>query len=68
MHRARWVGVIPRRRRGRTPGRGRSRTRQGRTVGGGNTESAREATTVACRKSPGRVRREVDWKGQAAGR
>lgn len=63
-----WVGVIPRRRRGRTPGRGRSRTRQGRTVGGGDTESAWEATTVAFRRSPGCVRREVDGKGQAAGR
>lgn len=53
---------------GRTPGRGRRRTRQDRTVGGGDTESAWEATTVAFRSSSGCVRREVDWKGKAAGR
>lgn len=53
---------------GRTPGRGRRRTRQDRTVGGGDTESAWEATTVTFRRSSGCVRREVDWKGEAAGR
>lgn len=37
---------------GRTPGRGRSKTRQGRTVGGGDTESAWEVTTVAFEKIP----------------